>query len=190
MRVPYRSGDACQSWERWQEDLRLLQELGLTAYRLSVEWARIEPEPGRDSSMSALHHYRQIVEAVRSAGLEPIVTLHHFTSPRWLSQRGGWAEPSVVPRFADYTRRVADVLGDLVRWWVTINEPTVFGLFGYISGDWPPHRRGQFGAYLRQGRHTIQAHAAARDVLKSHSPEAMVSMAFHLNPIDRCDTAI
>lgn len=181
--VPHRSGEACQSWERWQDDLQLLRELGLNAYRLSVEWARIEPRPGHIDGY-ALEHYRTVLEAIRSAGLEPIVTLHHFTSPLWITAAGGWDRPGVVGRFAAYTDHVAHALGHAVRWWVTINEPTVFGLFGYISGAWPPHHRHDFGGYLRHVRHTLAAHAAARRVLKSYSPNAMVSMALHLNPMD------
>jgi beta-glucosidase len=181
--VPYRSGDACQSWDRWREDLQLLQQLGLNAYRLSVEWARIEPRPGY-FDQAALDHYQQIVAAVRAAGLEPIVTIHHFTNPLWVSDAGGWKDPAIVVRFAEYTAHVANALGDLVRWWITINEPTVFGLFGYISGAWPPHRRNDLRGYLRHVRHTLAAHAAARGVLRSRSPDALVSMAFHLNPID------
>jgi beta-glucosidase len=160
-----------------------LQDLGLNAYRLSVEWARIEPEPDR-IDYQVLDHYREVLEAVRAAGLEPIVTLHHFTNPLWLSDAGGWQRPEVVARFAAYVSHVARHLGDLVRWWVTINEPTVFGLFGYISGAWPPHRRNDFRGYLRHLRHVLAGHAAARQALRSHRPEAMVSMALHLNPID------
>ncbi|MGI9146758.1 MAG: glycoside hydrolase family 1 protein [Chloroflexota bacterium] len=181
--VPYRSGDACESWERWPEDLQIAQHLGLNAYRLSVEWARIEPEPGVFDQV-ALDHYRQILEAVRAARLEPIVTLHHFTNPVWLSAAGGWRRPEVVPRFATYTDRVSRRLGDLVRWWVTINEPMVFGLFGNLTGAWPPHRRNDFVGYLRHVRHALAGHAAARNVLRGNSPAALASMALHLNPID------
>jgi beta-glucosidase len=181
--VPYRSGDACDSWTRWPEDVRLLSQLGLNAYRMSVEWARIEPQPGV-FDQAALDHYRQMLEAVREAGLEPIVTLHHFTNPLWLSDAGGWHQPQVVTRFAMYTDQVARRLGDLVRWWVTINEPMVFGLFGNLTGAWPPHRHNDVFGYLRHTRHTLAAHAAARQVLRSRSGEALVSMALHLNPID------
>jgi beta-glucosidase len=181
--VPYRSGDACDSWHRWQDDLQLLQSLGLNAYRLSVEWARIEPRPGC-FDQSSLDHYRQVIEAVRAAGMEPIVTLHHFTNPAWLSELGGWTRAEVVPRFAAFTDRVARSFGDLVEWWVTINEPTVFGLFGYVAGAWPPHRHNDFHGYLRQVRHALAAHAAARQVLRSHSARARASMALHLNPMD------
>ncbi len=182
-RVPYRSGDACDSWLRWREDLALLQELGLNAYRMSVEWARIEPSPGY-FDQAALDHYREIVEAVRAAGIEPIVTLHHFSNPRWLSEGGGWVRPAVVQRFAAYAERVGRTLGDLVRWWVTINEPTVFALFGYVSGAWPPHRKNDFGGYLRHTRHVLRAHAAARAALRAHRADSQVSMALHMNPVD------
>ena len=181
--VPHRSGDACQSWARWPDDVQLVRDLGLNAYRLSVEWARIEPEPGV-FDQAALDHYRRIVEAVRAAGLEPIVTLHHFTNPAWLGEAGGWRNPAVVPRFAAYTDRVSRRLGDLVQWWVTINEPTVFALFGHMTGAWPPHRRNDFGGFLRHVRHALAAHRAARRVLRDHSAQALASMALHLNPID------
>ncbi len=181
--VPHRSGDACESWDRWQEDIALAQQIGLNAYRLSVEWARIEPAPGVFDQV-VLDHYRQILEAARAAGLEPIVTLHHFTNPLWLSDAGGWRRPGVVARFAAYADQVSRRLGDLVQWWVTINEPMVFGLFGYVSGAWPPHRHNDFIGYLRQTRHTLAAHSAARQVLRSHSSAARASMALHLNPID------
>jgi beta-glucosidase len=182
-RVPYRSGQACDSWNRWPEDVEIARNLGLNALRLSVEWSRIEPSPGVFDS-AALAHYRQVLEALRGAGIEPIVTLHHFTNPLWVADAGGWLNPGIVDRFAMYTDQVARSLGDLVRWWVTINEPTVFGLFGYVDGAWPPHRRNDFAGYLRQVRHTLRAHAAARTVLRSHSPMAMASMALHLNPLD------
>jgi beta-glucosidase len=181
--VPHASGDACDSWARWREDVRLAGDLGLNAYRLSVEWARIEPAPGR-FDRAALDHYREVLEEIRSVGLEPIVTLHHFTNPLWLTEGGGWRRPEVVGRFARYAEVLAGHLGDLVHWWVTINEPTVFGLFGYLDGAWPPHFRNDFAGYLRQVRHALQANAAARRVLKAHHPDALVSMALHLNPMD------
>lgn len=182
-RVPHRSGDACQSWYRWREDIDVLRDLGLNAYRFSVEWARIEPAPGV-FDQAALDHYREMVECIRDAGIEPIITLHHFTNPLWLSEAGGWRRREVVDRFAAYADRVGHRLGDLVQWWVTINEPMVFGLFGYIAAAWPPHRRNDVVGYLRHTRHTLAAHAAARQALKRHSAGALASMALHLNPID------
>src|SRR3982074_2754149 len=117
--LPHRSGEACDSWNRWADDIRLLQEMGLNAYRLSVEWARIEPEPGR-FDQTALDTYRRMLEAMHAAGIEPLITLHHFTKPAWLADRAGWRNREAVPRFARYADRVSRSLGDLVHWWVTI----------------------------------------------------------------------
>src|SRR6202035_1373581 len=86
------SGDACDSWHRWGEDLDLVASLGLNAYRFSVEWARVEPEPG-EYSIAALDHYLRVAEGCRARGLVPVVTLHHFTLPRWMARRGGFESP-------------------------------------------------------------------------------------------------
>src|SRR5258708_39938498 len=95
--LPYRSEDACDSWNRWAEDIALLRQIGLNAYRLSIEWARIEPEPG-EFDQAALDTYRRQLEGLPHAGIEPMVTLHHFTSPPWLAARGGWRNPQIVSR--------------------------------------------------------------------------------------------
>ncbi|HLT70210.1 MAG TPA: family 1 glycosylhydrolase, partial [Acidimicrobiales bacterium] len=83
------SGDACDSWNRWEEDVALVADLGVGTYRFSVEWSRIEPEEG-EWSRAAVAHYRRLCEALRAHGVEPTVTLHHFTTPRWVVARGGW----------------------------------------------------------------------------------------------------
>jgi beta-glucosidase len=157
--------------------------LGLGAYRLSVEWARIEPEPGR-IDQSVLDHYRRVLDALRAADIEPVVTLHHFTNPLWLAARGGWSNSEVVPRFAAYAERVARALGDLVQWWVTVNEPSVFGTLGYLDGIWPPHHRRDVRGYLRHMRHCAQGHVAARQALRALWPHAQASLAFPLYPLD------
>jgi beta-glucosidase len=180
--LPYPSGDACDSWRRWPDDVRLLQTLGLNAYRLSVEWARIEPEPGRFDT-HALDTYRRLLESLRDAGIEPLVTLHHFVNPLWLADMGGWTNPEVVPRFASYADRVSRALGDLVTWWITINEPSILGLKGYLEGTWPPHRPMDLRGYARLLRHAPRAHAGARRALQAQQPGAKASMAFAIWPL-------
>jgi beta-glucosidase len=180
--LPHRSGSACNSWIEWREDIRLLSEMGLNAYRLSVEWARIEPEPGRFDA-TALDTYRAQLEALRHAGIEPIVTLHHFTNPAWLAERGGWTSPDVIPRFVEYAGRVVDRTHDLARWWVTINEPSILGLKGYLEGSWPPQEPGNLRGYVRLMRHAARAHARVRRVLHRARPDAMVSIAFSIWPM-------
>ncbi|MCI3131653.1 glycoside hydrolase family 1 protein [Phenylobacterium aquaticum] len=115
------SGDAVDHYHRYAQDLDLLAGLGLNAYRFSVEWARIEPEAGR-ISQAALDHYARMADACLARGLTPLVTLHHFTSPLWLAQRGGWDNPEAADRFADHCARVAAHLADRIGAWVTFNE--------------------------------------------------------------------
>jgi beta-glucosidase len=108
------SGDACDHYHRYREDVELLAELGFNMYRFSLEWSRIEPEDGEFSN-AALAHYEAVVAACREAGLEPIVTLHHFTTPRWVAARGGWANPDSADLFARYAERVMARIGDNVE---------------------------------------------------------------------------
>ena len=112
---PFRepSGDACDHYHRYREDIALLAELGFNAYRFSVEWSRIEPECGY-VSRAALDHYRGVVESCLGAGLTPVVTLNHFTLPRWLATDGGWASPDAALRFAQYASCVTGHLRDLL----------------------------------------------------------------------------
>src|SRR5688572_16905104 len=106
------SGDGIDHLHRYAEDFALLKSLGHNAHRLSVEWARIEPAAG-EFSRSAIGHYRRVLTAAVAAGLTPIVTLHHFTLPRWFAARGGWLGPEAIGTFSRYCRHVAQELGDL-----------------------------------------------------------------------------
>ncbi|MGH6890477.1 MAG: glycoside hydrolase family 1 protein [Rhizomicrobium sp.] len=118
------SGDACDHYHLYGNDIALLKSLGFAAYRFSIEWARIEPEEGF-FSRAALDHYRRMIAAVRAAGIVPVVTFHHFTAPLWFTRDGGWTNAKSVDRFARYCERAAKALGDLVLWACTINEANV-----------------------------------------------------------------
>jgi beta-glucosidase len=133
------SGDACDHYHRYQDDIRLLAELGFNAYRFSLEWSRIEPEDGHFST-AALEHYKRVCEYCRDHGVTPVVTFHHFSTPRWAAHRGGWWEPSMVGWFTRYAERAAAHLGDCVGWACTINEPNIVSLMGYHAGVFPPGR--------------------------------------------------
>jgi beta-glucosidase len=131
------SGDTCDAWHRWPEDLALVAKLGLNAYRFSVEWARIEPSPG-NFSMAALDHYRRIVERCGELGLVPVVTLHHFSLPIWMADKGGFESPEIAARLGAYSAQVAARLGDAIGIACTINEPNIVALGGYLRGGFPP----------------------------------------------------
>jgi beta-glucosidase len=115
------SGDACDHYHRYRDDIALLAELGFNAYRFSLEWSRIEPEEG-EFSRAALDHYRRMLAACQEHGLTPMVTFHHFTSPRWLAAAGGWEATATPEKFGRYCERAVAHLGDLMSFASTLNE--------------------------------------------------------------------
>jgi len=121
------SGDACDHYHRYREDIKLLADLGLNSYRFSIEWARIEPEEGVFSA-EEIAHYRDMLLVCHEYGLTPIVTLHHFSSPRWLISAGGWLNERTPARFATYARKVVQELGDLLSYVCTINEANIISV--------------------------------------------------------------
>jgi len=131
------SGDACDSYHRWDQDVDLVARMGLGAYRFSLEWSRIEPAPG-EFSIAALAHYRRVCEACWEREIEPVVTFHHYTLPRWLADRGGWEWADAPERFARFVTRAGAYLGEVIGRACTINEPNVVGVLGYTLGEFPP----------------------------------------------------
>lgn len=178
-----RSGDAADSYHRYREDIALLASTGLRMYRFSLEWARIEPEDG-EFSRAELAHYRRMIDACREFGLEPMVTLHHFTHPRWFARRGGWRNPEAPALFARYVEHCLPILQD-VTWICTINEPNMLSM-----------TRGEFGTEMAAAnlpapdpditQLIIQGHRRACEVV-SALPHAragwsIATQAFHAMP--------
>src|SRR5262247_878890 len=131
------SGDACRHYERFDEDFALARGDGHGAHRLSLEWSRIEPERGRiDAAVVA--HYHDVFDSLRRHRLVPVVTLHHFTNPLWIADRGGWENRETLDRFDDFVRFCAREFGGEVDHWCTINEPEVLAFRGWSEGVWPP----------------------------------------------------
>ena len=126
-----RSGDAVDSYHRYAEDMRLLADAGLNSYRFGIEWARIEPTPG-DISRAELAHYRRMIDTAVDLGLTPVVTLHHFTHPRWFTEAGGWMDDRAIERFQAYVEAATRIL-DGVEWVCTINEPNILALMAMMS---------------------------------------------------------
>ena len=126
------SGDACDHYHRYPEDIVTLAELGFGAYRFSLEWSRIEPEPGY-FSRAALDHYKRMVACCLEHGITPFVTLNHFTTPRWFAGIGGWGHGDAAERFGRYATRVSEHMGDLLSWVGTLNEPNLLDLLQHTG---------------------------------------------------------
>jgi beta-glucosidase len=120
------SGDACDSYHRYPEDMRLLADARFGAYRFSIEWSRIEPTPGTFSN-ALLAHYRRMIDTARGLGLQPVVTLHHFTHPQWFGERGAWLGDDAIELFVRYVTKACSILDD-VEWVCTINEPNILAV--------------------------------------------------------------
>jgi beta-glucosidase len=198
------SGDACDHYHRYRADIALLAELGFNVYRFSMEWARIEPEEG-EFSLAVLEHYRDMLRACREHNLTPIVTFHHFSSPRWLMARGGWENKKTPDRFARYCQRAARYLGDLIGVACTINEANIASVmtkmgFGaprkrlYKKRWWleasealgaSPKRLSPFtyAASTKAIKIIMQAHRQAREAIKSSSENVLVGLTLALQDI-------
>ena len=159
------SGDACDSFNRYPEDIALIADLGLGAYRFSLEWSRIEPEEGEFSTV-ALDHYRRMAATCHEHGILPVVTFHHFTHPRWLAAQGTWEAPNAPDLFARYCEKATAHLGDLIGMACTINEPNVVATMGWRMGLFPPRVRDRTRRDVVNAA-MVSAHRKAVDVIRS-----------------------
>ena len=200
-------GVACDHYHRYEADFDLIKDLGHNAHRLSVEWARIEPEEGVFDEKE-LQHYVAVLQALRARGITPFVTLWHFTLPLWFVNRGGFEADDAPLIFARYCECVVEVLHPYCDHFSTLNEPNVYATHGYLYGAWPPFKRGKllwkkigkedgtsektgatatflhFFAYLRVARNLATAHNAAYKAIKSVAPSALVSVVKHVHYFD------
>lgn len=151
--------ETADHWNRIDDDIKLMRKLNLQACRMGVEWSRIEPAPGEFDS-EAMSHYRAEIEKLIEAGIRPMVTLHHFSNPIWLEDRGGWTDKGVVEAYTRYVQYVVKNIGSLVEDWITINEPNVYLFQGYIKGTWPPGEK-SIKKFFAGARHMAGAHIAA-----------------------------
>jgi beta-glucosidase len=169
---------ACDHYQRFRDDFRLLKLLRNNSHRLSVEWSRVEPSEGL-FDLDQIAHYREVLGALRELGMAPMVSLHHFTSPSWFSRRGGWTASGAEDAWLAFVRRVGDALGDLTAYWCTLNEPNIYALQGWMLGEFPPGRRGDVRGVYRVLRAMAGAHEAAYRELQKITPGVPVGLAHH-----------
>jgi len=181
-----RAEKACDHFTRFEEDFKLVKSLGHNMHRISIEWSRVEPEQGQWND-EALKHYMDVIRSLKAQGIEPMVTLHHFTTPSWLVANGTWQSDKIAPAFERYVRKVAETLMGEVTYWVTLNEPVLVCFKSYVEGEWPPGQK-SFGIGLKVLRNMLEAHGKAYHVLhqeaKKHSKKIQVGIAKHMRPFD------
>lgn len=145
-----RNGDtslvACNSWHKYKEDIELLKKSNQNAYRFSVEWAKIEPEENRWDK-KAIEHYRDELQLLKNNHISPMVTLFHFTLPKWVAKKDGFTNSANIKYFVRFCTKMVEECGDLVDLWATLNEPNVYVLKGYIEGLWCPGEKNRLKAF-------------------------------------------
>jgi beta-glucosidase len=175
----------------YKKDLNLLEELGVNAYRFSLEWSRIQPKENVWDD-EAIAHYQEIVNILIENNIEPMLTLHHFTHPLWFIKKYPWHDAASIDKFMGYTEKILSTLQG-VRYWITFNEPYVLLLGGYLEGCMPPGVRDASLA-LKALENILICHGKTFDMIHSHIPDAMVSVAHNMaalapwrswNPMDR-----
>ena len=172
--LPWKSGKACDSYNRYEEDFGLAKAMNNNAHRFSIEWARIEPEEGKFDEKE-VEHYREVLQALQNRGLEPFVTLFHFTVPLWFAKKGGWINKKAPEYFERYARYVVERLAKDARYWITINEPLIFTYNAYVGGVFPPKKKNLFGA-LRVAQNLIKAHQRVYKAIKEINVQTQVGI--------------
>jgi beta-glucosidase len=177
------TGDlADDHYRRFREDVQIMADLGVNAYRFSIAWSRIQGDGAGPANPKGLAFYRQLSEALLERGITPYVTLYHWDLPLALEERGGWLERDTAARFADYSALVATELGDVVSHWITLNEPWCSSFLGYAGGIHAPGKRlGSRAA--RAAHHLMLGHGRAVAAIRAARPEATVGLTLNLYSI-------
>jgi beta-glucosidase len=183
------TGDVADDhYHRWQEDIALMRDLGLDAYRFSVAWPRIIPAGRGAVNQAGLDFYDRLVDGLLAAGIQPFVTLYHWDLPQALQDAGGWANRDTAPAFADYAEVVARRLGDRVRAWITLNEPWVVAFVGNLQGRHAPGFQ-DLPTALRVTHHLLLAHGLAVPRLRAATPGTPVGITLNLTPVEAASDA-
>lgn len=182
---------ACDHYNRYKDDFKLIKFLNNNAYRFSVEWSRIEKNEG-EFDEKEIEHYIDMLKTLREMEIEPVLTLHHFTIPTWLYKKGGFLNENFHNYFSRFVKKVVPYFAPYVNYWITINEPVVVGLFGYIRGEWPPGHKDMKEAFVAM-RELLLSHKEAYKIIKEEKSSSQVSIAHNMvifdplrkwNPLD------
>lgn len=176
------TGDvACDHYHRYSEDIALMHEMGVNAYRFSVAWPRVLPTGRGTVNEAGVAFYDRLIDKLLAAGIEPWLCLYHWDLPQALQELGGWANRDIVSWYADYARLIAQRFGDRVKRFSTFNEPSVFSLFGYAFG-WHPPATSDRADHFKAIHHINLAHGAGVDVLRANVEHALIGCVHNMQP--------
>ena len=157
---------ACDHYHRYPEDVAWMQKLGTNAYRFGIEWSRLQSAPFARLNQTELARYIDLLDRLHTAGLTPMVVLHHFSNPPWINAGGGWTNAATIPAFVDFVRQLVAALKDRVQLWNTFNEPDTYACVAYLLGGFPPQRKWQLGQFRKVIGHMARAHVQASRIIR------------------------
>lgn len=170
----YISGKAADHYNLYEKDFDILKDLNMNAYRFSIEWSRVEPQYG-SFDWKVVEHYHDMIKSLRDRGIEPFVTLWHWTIPTWFRDRGAWLNVDAPRYFSDYVNKIVSTFPE-VKYWITLNEPEVYARQSFLAGDWPPQER-SFGKYFMVVNNLASAHNYISYAMKQIRPAAAIGIA-------------
>lgn len=175
------SGKAANHYSLFKEDLALAKSLNLNAYRFSIEWSRIEPEKGK-FNQKEIEHYQKVIAECQVLGIEPFVTMWHWTLPLWFEKEGGWKNPQASKYFLNFANKLLNIFPS-VRFWITLNEPTVYANKCFLQGDWPPEEKSLIN-YFKVLKNLSFAHKKIYKLAKNKNSNLQIGIANHMAYID------
>jgi len=175
----YLSGEGTAHYQKFGTDFSLLKSLNMNAFRFGIEWSRVEPQEGQ-WDQGAIDHYRRYIAQLKSLGIEPVLTIWHWTIPIWFADKGGFAKKQNLHNFYAYVAKIAQELGDEVQYIIILNEPNVYSLASYVVGFWPPEKKNVLVG-LRVYRNLAEAHKHAYTILKGTTKNTNIGIAMALS---------
>jgi beta-glucosidase len=186
-RLMEQCGLACDHWNRYKDDFSCAEEIGIKIHRVSIEWSRVCPGENC-TDRASLEHYREMLLDLRARGIKVMLCIHHFTIPHWVSAKGGFENKAfITEHFRKYAELIVMELGELVDYWIPINEPNMLAITGYLMGKFPPFKKSPL-KYFKVLKTVLQMHIDAYDIIKSRYPEKPVGVAFafqHFQPYSK-----
>ncbi len=171
----YISSRACNHYNQYEKDFDIIKSLGHNAYRFSIEWSRIEPEDGKFDEKE-IEHYRKVILALHQRGIEPFVTLWHWTNPLWVKNKGGWKTKETINYFSRYVEKIVPIFKNEIKFWVVLNEPEIYAGNSYLLSIWPPQKKNIL-SYILVLNNLAEAYEKAYKIIRRIQPESQVGIA-------------